>query len=245
MIIPLNESLLKVGKFIWSFEWSFLSSFHCTTLGSTLMNTIIRPHVFNVLWVAVVFFMKSSPEVKSVVIKNMWVAFKVSEVSSYWLKLEIDLEYFKSIFKTFLERFLWITIRVSWLLSFLTNAEIDAKVGSIDLATRSYFENFSNTIYFFSRVPRRARLNGESQEGGKVLKMKMVTYVIGEGTSSVGCWLRGYLVVNDVRECGRVVVTLSYSNSKVAKVKPRLTSIPPNEADLSKPGTTLIVDSTK
>ena len=31
----------------------------------------------------------------------------------------------------------------------------------------------------------------ESLEGRKVLKMKFVTYVIGEGASWVGCWLRG------------------------------------------------------
>ena len=38
---------------------------------------------------------------------------------------------------------------------------------------------------------RRARLNGEIQEGGKVLINENVTSVIGEGSSSVGCWMRG------------------------------------------------------
>ena len=39
-------------------------------------------------------------------------------------------------------------------------------------------------------------------------------------------------MVNDVQECGRVVVTLLYLNSNYANLEPRLSSIPPNEADV-------------
>ena len=59
-------------------------------------------------------------------------------------------------------------------------------------------------------APSRGR-DGKTKNrvGGKVFKNEKVTYANGEESSSVGFWMR--LVVDDVRECGRVVVTLLYS----------------------------------